>query len=84
MKTTLLLTFSACAAFALHATLHATPARAGCQAAHVRALCQNPTTRILMIHDLTNTIEGKQEVARTLAHDAEFRSYYETHALNPG
>ena len=84
MKTTLLLTLVACAAFAVNASLHAAPASNGRQAAHVRALCQNRTTRVLMIHALTHTKEGKQEVARMLKDDAEFRSYYETHTLNPG
>ena len=37
-----------------------------------------------MIRELMSTKEGKLEMAQMLEHDAEFRSYYETHTVNPG
>lgn len=52
--------------------------------AQIHAMCQNLGTRQQMIRELMKTKEGKQEMARMLEHDEMFRSYYETHNVNPG
>ena len=86
MKYTLSLAFIACAMLTSSASVHAAPKSNDRRTAQVHALCQNKDTRIMMIRELMNTKEGRQEMERMLerADESEFRSYYETHTVNPG
>ena len=84
MKHTLQIALVACAMFASTANTHAAPKTVKSRATQVRDLCRNKDTRIMMIHELMNTKEGRQEMARMLEHDDEFRSYYEANTVNPG
>ncbi len=84
MKNTLQIALVACAMFASTANTHAAPKTIKSHATQVHALCQNRDTRIMMIRELMNTKEGKEEMAKMLEHDDEFRSYYETNTVNPG
>ena len=52
--------------------------------AQVEKMAKDKETRAMMIRQLMSTSEGKKEMAEMLRHDAEFRSYYETHSVNPG
>ncbi len=86
MKTKPQLALVACATLVATTGAHAAPKCADRQTVQVRSLCRNKTTRILMIRELMNTKEGRQEITEMLGHDdgSEFRSYYETHTVNPG
>lgn len=86
MKIKLQLALIACAAVLATTSANAAPKCADRQTAQVRTLCLNKNTRVLMIRELMNTKEGRQEMIEMLGHDgdSEFRSYYETHTVNPG
>ena len=84
MKKTLLLAVATCALLNSSLTVHAAPPSAKRRAAQICAMCQDKSTRIMMIRELMSTKEGKLEMAQMLEHDAEFRSYYEAHTVNPG
>ena len=86
MKNKLQLALVACAILVATASANAAPKCPDRQATQVRTLCQNKTTRILMIRELMNTGEGRQEMIEMLGRDGgnDFRSYYETHTVNPG
>ena len=86
MKNKLQLALIACAVLVTTTNVHAAPKRAGRYEAQVHALCQNKDTRIMMIRELMNSEEGRQEMARMLERSEEnvFRSYYEIHTVNPG
>ena len=86
MKNKLRFTLIVCAALVATTSANAAPKNSNHQAAQIRNLCQNKTTRILMIREVMNTKEGRQEMAEMLGHDdgGGVRSYYETHTVNPG
>ena len=85
MKNRLQIVLVACATLAATASANAAPKCAERQTAQVRSLCQNKTMRVLIIRELMNTKAGRQEMTETLGRDGgEFRSYYETHTVNPG
>ena len=86
MKNKLRLALIACATLVATTSVNAAPKCADRHTTQVRTLCQNKTTRILMIRELMNTKEGRQEMIEMLGRDdgSEFRSYYENHTVNPG
>ncbi len=86
MKNKLQFALVACAMLATTTSLHAAPKCADRHAAQIHTLCQNKEARIMMIRELMNTKQGKEEMTQMLEHDGdeEFRSYYETHNVNPG
>ena len=67
-----------------YASVHAAPMGAKDRSAQISMMCKDKNTRIMMIRELMSNKEGKAEMAEMLKHDAEFRSMYESQALNPG
>ena len=84
MKKVLLLTIATGALLNLTLTAHASPKSMEQKRVHIAAMCQDKSTRTMMIRELMRTADGKMEMARMLKADAEFRSLYETMAVNPG
>ena len=84
MKHTILIVATACALLTPNANVQAAPMNTKHRETQIRIMCQDKSTRHMMIRELMNTKEGKQEMARMLSQDSEFRSYYETSSVNPG
>ena len=68
MKNSSLLTTVAttCLLFTQLPGIQASPAEKKPQAARIAQMCQNREVRLMLLHELTNTPERKQEVAQVL------------------
>ena len=84
MKKVLLLVIATGALLNLTPTAHASPKTMEQKRVHIAAMCQDKSTRTMMIRELMHTKEGKMEMARMLKEDTEFRSLYESMTTNPG
>ncbi len=84
MKRTLLLAIATGALLNLASTAHASPKNMERRRVQIVTMCQDKPTRTMMIRELMRTTDGKMEMARMLKEDTEFRSLYETMAVNPG
>ena len=84
MKNTLFLAIATCGFLNLAATVHASPKNTERRRVQIVTMCQDKSTRTMMIRELMHTKEGKMEMARMLKEDTEFRSLYESMTVNAG
>ena len=84
MKKALLLAIATGALLNLASTAQASPKNMERRRVQIVTMCQDKPTRTMMIRELMRTTDGKMEMARMLKEDTEFRSLYETMAVNPG
>lgn len=84
MKKLLLLVAATCASLNLNSTVHAAPTNAKHRSNRTSAVYDTKSTRRLMILELTGAEKAKTGSTQTPKDGSEFRSYYETHVVNPG
>ena len=84
MKKVLLLAIATGGLLNLTSTAHASPKSMERRHIQIVTMCQDKSTRTMMIRELMHTKEGKMEMARMLKEDTEFRSLYESMTVNPG